>query len=152
MVLKFGQIARTHAIEFVTGATLLVANLWLVLAPILATYISWAISWSQKIPIPVLRMMMFIQEVDGMETKVRSTASKTPPTPPFQCRRTHNHPVKPKPRWSKDGRAIRSNPSPALGPWSKGMARSVDRVGKCSRSFSRISKSNSHFRMFQLCH
>ena len=64
-----------------------------------------------------------------METKVRSTASKTPPIPPFQCRGTHNHPVKPKPRWSKDGRAIRSNPSPALGPWSKGMARSVDRVG-----------------------
>jgi len=27
------------------------------------------------------------------------------------------------PIWSKDGRAIRSNPSPALGPWSKGMAR-----------------------------
>ena len=90
--------------------------------------------------VPILHVMMFTQEKGGMETKVKSTASQTPQTPPapFQCRRTENYPVKQKTQRSKDERAIRSNPSAGLNPWSKGVDRPVDGVGKCFCGFQEI--------------
>ena len=66
--------------------------------------------------------MMFTQEKGGMETKVKSTASQTPLTPPapFQCRRTENLPVKPKPKGPKMSELLGPTDLQPLVPGQKG--------------------------------